>query len=92
MDKFLVNMAVVKVNWDKSQGDILDNYIPLIAYALSKMEDETISVEEFKGTFRAVAEFDIPTGAIITLLKRAEKNTDIWKVKRTAPTKSTEKN
>lgn len=73
MDKFLVNMAVVKVNWDKSQGDILDNYIPLIAYALTKMEDDIISVEKFKEIFRAVAEFEIPTGAIITLLKRAAK-------------------
>jgi hypothetical protein len=73
MDKFLINMAVVKVNWDKSQGDILDNYIPMIAHTLGKMESDTFSVEEFKETFRSVAEFDIPTGAIITLLKRATK-------------------
>lgn len=73
MDKFLVNMAVVKVNWDDSQGDILDNYIPLIAYTLGQMKNKTVSVEEFKQKFQEVAEFIIPSGAIITLLKRAAK-------------------
>jgi len=73
MDKFLVNMAVVKVNWDTSQGDILDNYIPLIGYVLRHTTEDVVSVEEFKTKFREVAEFDIPTGAIITLLKRALK-------------------
>lgn len=73
MDKFLVNMAVVKVNWDKSQGDILDNYIPLIGYALRQMDEDIFSVEDFKTEFRKVAEFEVPTGAIITLLKRASK-------------------
>jgi len=73
MDKFLVNMAVIKVNWDTSQGDILDNYIPLIGYTLLHTTEDVVSVEEFKVRFREVAEFDIPTGAIITLLKRASK-------------------
>jgi len=26
MDQFLVNMAIVKVNWDRSCKDVLDNY------------------------------------------------------------------
>lgn len=73
MDKFLVNMAVIKVNWDKSQGDILDNYIPLIAHALATSTDDIISIEEFKKRFLLIAEFNIPTGAIITLLKRAQR-------------------
>ncbi|MCW8955552.1 MAG: hypothetical protein OQL09_01615, partial [Gammaproteobacteria bacterium] len=73
MDKFLVNMAVVKVNWDTSQGDILDNYIPLIGYTLLSTVEDVLSVEEFKIRFREAVEFDIPTGAIITLLKRASK-------------------
>ena len=73
MDKFLVNMAVVKVNWDKSRGDILDNYIPLIGYTLRQMDEDVFSVEDFKTKFRKVAEFAVPTGAVITLLKRASK-------------------
>ncbi|TMP25618.1 hypothetical protein CWB99_20850 [Pseudoalteromonas rubra] len=71
MDKFLVNMAVVKVNWDESQGDILDNYIPLIAYTLGQMKGDIVSIEEFKVKFQESVDFTIPTGAIITLLKRA---------------------
>jgi len=77
MEKFLVNMAVVKVNWDHSQNDILDNYIPLVAHALQQHEDDTLSLEEFKTHFRKVSEFDIPTGAIISLLKRASKKYDL---------------
>lgn len=73
MDKFLVNMAVIKVNWDRSEGDILDNYIPLIAHALSTSPEETVSLEEFRKRFRSIADFDIPTGAIVTLLKRSAK-------------------
>lgn len=73
MEKFLINMAVVKVNWDRSQQDILDNYIPLVAHALQQHNSNTLSLEEFKIHFRNVSEFDIPTGAIISLLKRASK-------------------
>lgn len=73
MEKFLVNMAVVKVNWDQSQQDILDNYIPLVSYTLYQHPSDIVSLEEFKEKFRELAEFDIPTGAIISLLKRASK-------------------
>lgn len=73
MDKFLVNMAVIKVNWDSSEGDILDNYMPLVEHTLATSPNDTVSVEEFKERFRSVAEFAIPTGAIVTLLKKSEK-------------------
>ncbi len=73
MENFLVNMAVVKVNWDSSQKDLLDNYIPLVAYTLKVYNYDIISLENFKSEFKNVAEFDIPTGAIASLLKRASK-------------------
>lgn len=49
MENFLVNMAVVKVNWDKSQKDLLDNYIPLVAYALKGYKHDVISLDAFNG-------------------------------------------
>jgi len=73
VEKFLVNMAIVKVNWDSSEKDLLDNYIPLVAYVLKNYCNDIISLEEFKGEFTKVAEFEMPTGAIASLLKRASK-------------------
>lgn len=73
MDRFLVNMAVVRVNWDKNGSDILDNYIPFVHEALDKMEQDIFSVDDFKKKFIEIAEFKVPTGAIISLLKRASK-------------------
>lgn len=71
MDRFLVNMAVVRVNWDKKGSDILDNYIPLVHETLGMMTVDVFSVDEFKEKFVEIAEFKIPTGAVLSLLKRA---------------------
>lgn len=73
MDRFLVNMAVVKVNWDTKGNDILDNYIPFVHEALDKMEANIFSANDFKEKFIEIAEFKIPTGAVFSLLKRASK-------------------
>ncbi|ENV3697877.1 hypothetical protein ACFJ47_003742 [Vibrio cholerae] len=73
MDRFLVNMAIVKVNFDKSGADILDNYIPLVRETLDALDNEVVSVDDFKMKFTEISEFKMPTGAILSLLKRAEK-------------------
>lgn len=73
MDRFLVNMAIIKVNFEKSGTDILDNYMPLVSEALSNISSETFSTDDFKKELTKIAEFNIPTGAILSLLKRAEK-------------------
>ncbi|MCW4151220.1 hypothetical protein OM427_16960 [Halomonas sp. 18H] len=71
MNRFLVNMAVVRVNWDKKGSDILDNYIPLVHETLDGMPEDIFSIDEFKAKFVDIAEFKIPTGAVLSLLKRA---------------------
>ncbi len=73
MDRFLVNMAIVKVNFDKNGSDILDNYIPLVHETLDKLDNDVFSVDAFKSKFIEISEFRIPTGAILSLLKKAEK-------------------
>ncbi|KAB0676134.1 hypothetical protein F3X87_16020 [Aeromonas caviae] len=71
MDRFLVNMAIVRVNWNKNGTDLLDNYMPLVHEALDKMDGDVFSVDIFKEKFIEISEFKIPTGAAISLIKRA---------------------
>ena len=73
MEKFLINMAMVKVNWDLSQQSPIDTYIPLIGYAISKCESDIISRDEISKILDEVAEFNIPQGALTVLLNRAAK-------------------
>lgn len=73
MERLLINMAIVKVNWDRSGADLLENYIPLLAHVLWECEGATISLQELKSFFRDTAEFDIPIAALGTLVKRAIK-------------------
>lgn len=79
MDRFLVNMAIVKVNFDKKGVDILDNYMPLVHETLNNMENDIFSINDFKVKFIDIAEFKIPTGAILSLLKRAENKYELLK-------------
>lgn len=72
MDRFLVNMAIIRVNWDQKGNSILDNYIPLIEEALRQIDGDVFSLEQFKSKFVEISDFEIPTGAVLSLLKRAE--------------------
>ena len=73
MERLLINMAIVKVNWDHSGADLLENYIPLLAYAVSECKTTTASLDEIRKHFRSVAEFEVPIAALGTLIKRASK-------------------
>jgi hypothetical protein len=73
MERLLINMAIVKVNWDHSGADLLENYIPLLAYAVSECKATTASLDEIREHFRSVAEFEVPIAALGTLIKRASK-------------------
>lgn len=77
MDRFLINMAIIKVNWDQKGTDILDNYIPLVHETLNNMKDDVFSVDQFKKEFVKISEFSIPTGAVISLLNRSTKKYEL---------------
>lgn len=64
-------MAIIKVNWDESRRDILDNYLPLAGYAVKCCDGDVVALEDVEAKLRDIADFKIPRGAIITLLKRA---------------------
>ena len=72
MNRFLVNLAIIKVNWDRSQSDLLDNYMPLLSYAISSLSTDIVSAVEIRKKIAAVADITLPYSAVITLLKRAE--------------------
>ena len=71
MENFLINMAIIKVNWDESRKDILDNYLPLVGYAVKCCDGDIVALEDVESKLRDIADFKIPRGAIITMLKRA---------------------
>ncbi len=73
MEKFLISMAMVKVNWDVSQESPIDTYMPLLGYAISQCETDIVTVDEISKTLADMAEIYIPQGAIIALLNRAAK-------------------
>jgi hypothetical protein len=71
-ENFLINLAVLKVNWDEKR-DILTNFMPLVGYAISKLEHDIVSTEELKSTIDQVAQFHIPSGALELLIRRASR-------------------
>ena len=73
MENFLLNMAVIKVNWDQSESDLLDNFMPLLGYAIKMCPNEPISLPVITEKLNEVAEFIFPQGAVNILIKRAAK-------------------
>ena len=50
MDKFFINMAVIKVNWDEGKKDILDNYLPLVPKQASFIRLQSSQAGDFTWT------------------------------------------
>lgn len=73
IDRFFINMAIVKLDFDK-KNNLLDNYMPLVFETLLSMDfDSIFSVTEFKEKFNKIADFEIPTAAAFSLINRAMK-------------------
>ena len=72
MENLLVNLAIIKVNSDKSSG-ILDNYIPVFAFCLKQISGEFATTSELQELFEKTTEIKIPQSVILSLTKRASK-------------------
>jgi len=72
MENLLVNLAIIKVNSDKSAG-ILDNYIPVFAFCLKQVSGEFATTAELQELFEKTTEIKIPQSVILSLTKRASK-------------------
>ena len=70
-------MAVIRVNWDQKGASFLDNYVPFVHEALDRLETDIFSIDDFKNNFKEIAEFSIPTGALLSLLKHAERKYEL---------------
>ena len=54
--------------------------MPLVHEALSIINDNIFSIENFKNEFEKIAEFSMPTAAVISLLKRAQSKHKLLKL------------
>lgn len=74
MNRLIVNMAVIKVNWDQAiAAPFLDNYLSIVIYALKQMTGDAVTVHEFREKFSGVADFSIPYNVALVLLNRVMK-------------------
>lgn len=68
----LLNLAILKVNWDKNR-DVIHNFMPLVGYAITTLPTDVVSVTELKEAIQTAANFRIPTGALESLVRRASR-------------------
>lgn len=73
MSQLLATLAVIKVNWDLKRDDVAANLMPLVGYAIKTLPSDVVSSEDVRRRMREVAEFDLPTGAVSYLIRRAAK-------------------
>lgn len=72
-DRVLINLAIVKSNWDQNHRSILDNFMPIVGTAMSLLEEEEISEADLKIKIEEFSGFKIPSGAISVLIRRSTK-------------------
>ncbi len=68
----LLNLAILKVNWDKNR-DVIHNFMPFVGYAIASLPTDIVSVTELKEAIQAAANFRIPSGALESLVRRASR-------------------
>jgi len=66
-----INLAIVKINWDRQQNSLADNFMPLIGSAIKSLEDDEISEVEIRRYVLEYFGFKIPYAAISTLLRKS---------------------
>jgi len=72
-ERILINLAIVKTNWDHSSSSLLDNFMPLIGRAIQLLPDDEISEIGLKSKVEDFSGFKIPGGAMSVLIRRAAK-------------------
>ncbi len=76
MNRTLLNLAIIKSNWEKNKKDYIDNFVPMVANLAIKKEYSKIqknNLERFKDDFTKEYGLKIPINAFITILNRAVK-------------------
>lgn len=73
MNKTLLSLAILKVNWDYLKRDYLENFIPFLATLIEKRGYQNIEVREICVDFKDEFGITIPHHPMITILTRAKK-------------------
>jgi len=78
LDKILISLAFIKVNWDQERRDYIDNFLPFLATLMVRKKYESIEenaeqinklIDDFKQEFGLI----IPYHPMVTILNRAKK-------------------
>ncbi|GAG88289.1 unnamed protein product, partial [marine sediment metagenome] len=73
MQKTLLSLAVLKVNWDYLKKDHLENFVPFIATLIRKKDYQSIDVSKMCIDFKTEFGLVIPYHPMITILDRSKK-------------------
>ncbi len=71
-DRALASLAILQVNWDRGH-DYIEGFVPFVAEALSDASQDQISLGQLQQGVRVLFGFNIPLGALKTILGRAYK-------------------
>lgn len=74
MNRTLLSLAILKVNWETNRKDYIDNFIPLIGSLLLKNDNDEISLERLQSDFFATYGLMIPLNPLKTILNRMTKD------------------
>lgn len=78
LDKVLISLAFIKVNWDQRRRDYIDNFLPFLATLMARKKYESIE-ENAEQINKLIIDFEqefgliIPYHPMITILNRAKK-------------------
>jgi len=72
MDRSLISLAILKVNWDERQLDYIENFVPFIATLIYKKNYKEIKAEEICIDFQQEYGLHIPLEPMISILTRCK--------------------
>lgn len=73
IDRTIISLAILKVNWDKKKEDYIENFVPFIATLINNKKYTEITSEFITKDFNEEFGIDIPSEPIITVLSRCVK-------------------
>jgi hypothetical protein len=72
MERSLISLAILKVNWDEKQLDYIDNFVPFVATLIYKKNYQEIKAEEICSEFPKEYGLQIPLEPMISILTRCK--------------------